>query len=100
MERPAFPVVETISRADVNFRGPVDIQAMLDYDSGQNAAIPKRDRVVQVCQSDHMFEWVHAFATTLISSEKAVIGGLTAAEHLRMWQKRIKILANPPWRQS
>ena len=43
-----------------------------------------------------MFEWVHALATILIINEKAVIGGLTASEQLKLWQNRIKILTDPP----
>ena len=63
----------------------------------QEAAIPKRDRLIQVCHSDHMFERVHALATILIINEKAVMGGLTVSERRRMWQNRIKILEKPPW---
>ncbi|CAE7277233.1 unnamed protein product [Symbiodinium microadriaticum] len=50
-----------------------------------------------VCQSDHMFTWVHALATILIINEKAFSGGLKVSEQLRMWQDRLRILAKPPW---
>ena len=86
---------------DVKYQGPVEMTAMLDHTAGpfladQEADLFKKERIVQVCQSDQMFEWVHALATILIMSEKVIIGGLTGSEQLRMWQNRIKILEKPP----
>ena len=88
--------------ADIKYQSPVDFHTMVDHEPGpsladQQAALPKRDRIVQICQSDHMFERVHALATILIINEKAFSGGLKVSEQLRMWQDRIKILSSPPW---
>ena len=63
----------------------------------QEAALPKRDRIVKICQSDHRFAWAHALATILIINDKAFNGGLKVSEQLRMWQDRRRILAKPPW---
>ena len=46
----------------------------------QENALPKRDKIFQICQSDEMFTWVHALATILIINEKAVSGGLKVSE--------------------
>ena len=75
---------------DVKYQGPVEMTAMLDHTAGpsladQVAALPKKERIVQVCQSDQMFEWVHALATILIMSEKSHYGwayGFGAAPHV------------------
>ena len=63
----------------------------------QENAMPKRDKIVQICQSDEMFTWIHALATILVISEKAISGGLKVSEQLRMWQDRMRILKKPSW---
>ena len=72
---------------------------MIDPEPGpsledQENALPKRDKSIQICQSDEMFTWIHALATILVINEKAVIGGLKVSE---VWQDRIRILKKPPW---
>ncbi|OLP96509.1 Myosin-12 [Symbiodinium microadriaticum] len=64
-------------------KGPVTVYTMVDPEPGpsledQENALPKRDKIFQICQSDEMFTWVHALATILIINEKAVSGGLKA----------------------
>ena len=86
----------------VKYQGPVTIREMMDPEPGpsledQENALPKRDKIIQVCQSDEMFTWIHALATILVINEKAVIGGLKVSEQLRVWQDRIRILKTPPW---
>ncbi|OLP79318.1 hypothetical protein AK812_SmicGene40405 [Symbiodinium microadriaticum] len=58
--------------------GPVTISEMVDPEPGPSLknALPKRDKIVQICQSDEMFTWVHALATILVINEKAFSGGL------------------------
>ena len=85
-----------------NRQGPVTIHAMIDPDPGpsfedQENALPKRDKIIQICQSDEMFTWIHALVTMLVINEKAVIGGLKVSEQLKVWQDRIRILKKPPW---
>ena len=51
----------------------------------QENALPKRDKIVQICQSDEMFTWMHALATILVINEKAFSGGpqgVRAAENV------------------
>ena len=88
--------------AGVKHQGPVTIHAMIDPEPGpsledQENALPKRDKIIQICQSDEMFTWIHALATILVINEKAVIGGLKVSEQLKVWQDRIRILKKPPW---
>ncbi|OLP94189.1 hypothetical protein AK812_SmicGene23832 [Symbiodinium microadriaticum] len=94
--------VEVDNMAVVKYQGPVTIHAMVDPVPGpsfedQANALPKRDKIIQVCQSDEMFTWVHALATILVINEKAVLGGLKVSEQLKVWQDRIRILKKPPW---
>ena len=88
--------------AEVKYQGPVTIHKMIDPVPGpsfedQANAMPKRDKLIQICQSDEMFTWMHALATILVINEKAVLGGLKVSEQLRVWQDRIRILKKPPW---
>ena len=88
--------------AGVKYQGSVTIHAMVDPEPGpaledQENALPKRDKIIQICQSDEMFTWIHALATILGINEKAVIGGLKVSEQLKVWQDRIRILKKPPW---
>ena len=92
--------VEVDTMAGVKYQGPVTIHAMVDPEPGpsledQENALPKRDKIVQICQSDEMFTWIHALATILVINEKAVIGGLKVSEQLKVWQDRIRILKKP-----
>ncbi|OLP79803.1 hypothetical protein AK812_SmicGene39878 [Symbiodinium microadriaticum] len=94
--------VEVDNMAGVKYQGPVTIHAMVDPVPGpsfedQENALPKRDKIIQICQSDEMFTWVHALATILVINEKAVLGGLKVSEQLMVWQDRIRILKKPPW---
>ncbi|CAE7023619.1 AAE3 [Symbiodinium sp. KB8] len=94
--------VEVDNMAVVKYQGPVTIHAMVDPVPGasfedQANALPKRDKIIQICQSDEMFTWVHALATILVINEKAVLGGLKVSEQLMVWQDRIRILKKPPW---
>ena len=64
----------------VKYQGPVTIYAMVDPEprpslKDQENALPKRDKNVQICQSDEMFTWVHALATILVINEKASAAG-------------------------
>ncbi|OLQ12816.1 hypothetical protein AK812_SmicGene3231 [Symbiodinium microadriaticum] len=57
--------VEVDNMAAVKYRGPVTIHAMVDPVPGpsfedQENALPKRDKIIQICQSDEMFTWIHA----------------------------------------
>ncbi|CAE7818016.1 unnamed protein product, partial [Symbiodinium microadriaticum] len=75
---------------------------MIDPEPGpsfedQENALPKRDKIIQICQSDEMFTWIHALATSLVINEKAAIGGLKVSEQLKVWQDRIRILKKLPW---
>ena len=94
--------VEVDSMAEVKYQGPVTIHQMVDpvpgpsFDDVANA-MPKRDKLIQLCQSDEMFTWMHALATILVIKEKPVLGGLKVSEQLRVWQDRIRILKKPPW---
>ena len=86
----------------VKYQGPVTILEMVDPEPGpsledQENALPKRDKIIQICQSDEMFTWIHALATILVINEKAVIGGLKVSEQLRVWQDTIRVLKTPPW---
>ena len=88
--------------AEVKYQGPVTIHKMIDPVPGPSFedlanAMPKRDKLIQICQSDEMFTWMHALATILVINEKAVLGGLKVSEQLRVWQDRIRILKKPPW---
>ena len=47
-----------------------------------------RDRIVQICQSDHM-DWIYALATITIMKEPAITAGLTATEQILMWKHRV-----------
>ncbi|OLQ10417.1 hypothetical protein AK812_SmicGene5913 [Symbiodinium microadriaticum] len=94
--------VEVDNMAEVKYQGPVTIHKMIDPVPGpsfedQANAMPKRDKLIQICQSDEMFTWMHALATILVINEKAVLGGLKVSEQLRVWQDRICILKKPPW---
>ena len=94
--------VEVDNMAEVKYQGPVTIHTMVDPVPGpsfedQANAMPKRDKIIQICQSDEMFTWVHALATILVINEKAVLGGLKVSEQLKVWQDRIRILKKPPW---
>ena len=66
--------------AEVKYQGPVTIHQMVDpvpgpsFDDVANA-MPKRDKLIQLCQSDEMFTWMHALATILVINEKPVLGG-------------------------
>ena len=85
----------------VKYQGPVTIYAMVDPEPGpslqdQENALPKRDKIVQICQSDEMFTWVHALATILIINGKPFSGGLKVSQQLRMWQDRMRILKKTP----
>ena len=62
----------------------------------QAAELSKRDMVVQIDQSDHMFEWLHALATILVMviKEKAITGGLTASERFRAMTARLMVGAD------
>ena len=68
--------------AEVKYQGPVTIHQMIDpvpgpsFDDVANA-MPKRDKLIQICQSDEMFTWMHALATILVINEKPVLGGLS-----------------------
>ena len=55
---------------------------MVDPEPGPSLknALPKRDKIVQICQSDEMFTWVHALATILVINEKAFSGGLKVSD--------------------
>ena len=94
--------VEVDSMAEVKYQGPVTIHQMIDpvpgpsFDDVANA-MPKRDKLIQICQSDEMFTWMHALATILVINEKPVLGGLKVSEQLRVWQDRIRILKKLPW---
>ena len=100
--RPWDEQVEVDSMAEVKYQGPVTIHQMVDpvpgpsFDDVANA-MPKRDKLIQLCQSDEMFTWMHALATILVIKEKPVLGGLKVSEQLRVWQDRIRILKKPPW---
>ena len=92
--------VEVDTMAEVKYQGPVTIHEMIDPEPGpsfedQENALPKRDKIIQICQSDEMFTWIHALATILVINEKAVIGGLKVSEQLKVWQDRIRILKKP-----
>ncbi|OLQ07317.1 hypothetical protein AK812_SmicGene9322 [Symbiodinium microadriaticum] len=94
--------VEVDNMAEVKYQGPVTIHKMIDPVPGpsfedQANALPKRDKIIQICQSDEMFTWMHALATILVINEKAVLGGLKVSEQLKVWQDRIRILKKPPW---
>ena len=94
--------VEVDNMAEVKYQGPVTIHKMIDPVPGPSFedlanAMPKRDKLIQICQSDEMFTWMHALATILVINEKAVLGGLKVSEQLRVWQDRIRILKKPPW---
>ncbi|CAE7450992.1 unnamed protein product [Symbiodinium microadriaticum] len=94
--------VEVENMAEVKYQGPVTIHTMVDPVPGpsfedQANALPKRDKIIQICQSDEMFTWMHALATILVINEKAVLGGLKVSEQLKVWQDRIRILKKPPW---
>ena len=83
--------VEVDNMAEVKYQGPVTIHTMVDPVPGpsfedQANAMPKRDKIIQICQSDEMFTWVHALATILVINEKAVLGGLKVSEQLKVWQ--------------
>ena len=96
------PHLEVDNMAEVKYQGPVTIHKMIDPVPGpsfedQANAMPKRDKLIQICQSDEMFTWMHALATILVINEKAVLGGLKVSEQLRVWQDRIRILKKPPW---
>ena len=57
--------------AGVKYQGPVTIHKMVDPVPGpsfedQANALPKRDKIIQICQSDEMFTWMHALATILV----------------------------------
>ena len=94
--------MEVDNMAVVKYQGPVTIHAMVDPVPGpsfedQANALPKRDKIIQICQSDEMFTWMHALAAILVINEKAVLGGLKVSEQLKVWQDRIRILKKPPW---
>ena len=85
----------------IKYQGPVTINEMIDPEPGpsledQENALPKRDKIIQICQSDEMFIWMHALATILVINEKAFSGGLKVSEQLKMWQDRMRILKKPP----
>ena len=94
--------IEVDTMSGVKYQGPVTILEMVDPEPGpsledQENALPKRDKIIQICQSDEMFTWIHALATILVINEKAVIGGLKVSEQLRVWQDTIRVLKTPPW---
>ena len=96
------PWDDPITMSGVKYQGPVTILEMVDPEPGpsledQENALPKRDKIIQICQSDEMFTWIHALATILVINEKAVIGGLKVSEQLRVWQDTIRVLKTPPW---
>ena len=76
--------VEVDSVSGVKYQGPITIHEMVDPEPGpledQENALPKRDKIIQVCQSDAMFTWIHALATILVINEKAISGGLKVTE--------------------
>ena len=77
--------------AEVKYQGPVTIHQMIDPVPGPSfddvaSAMPKRDKLIQICESDEMFTWMHALATILVINEKPVLGGLKVSEQLRVWQ--------------
>ena len=63
----------------------------------EEAALPRRDRIVQICQSGHMLDWIYALATITIMKESAITGGLTATEQILMWKHRVNSLRRVPW---
>ena len=90
------------SREDVRYQGPVETTSLVSYSVNpspeqEEEALPKRDRIVQACQSDHMLEWLHALATVTIMKEPAITGGRTASEQILMWRNRIANLSRVPW---
>ncbi|OLQ14331.1 hypothetical protein AK812_SmicGene1531 [Symbiodinium microadriaticum] len=90
--------VEVDNMAEVKYQGPVTIHTMVDPVPGpsfedQANAMPKRDKIIQICQSDEMFTWVHALATILVINEKAVLGGLKVSEQL-------KTIENTTWAEA
>ena len=73
------PKIEVETMTNVKYQGPVDVYTLVDHEPGpsledQEDALPKRDKIVQICQSDHMFTWVHVLATILIINKKAFSG--------------------------
>ena len=105
--RPPRPPTTTVvdapsSRGDVTYQGPVETTTLISYTvhpspEEEEAALPRRDRIVQICQSDHMLDWIHALATITIMKEPAITGGNTATEQILMWKHRVNSLRKVPW---
>eukprot|EP00439_Symbiodinium_sp_Y106_P016698 s5622_g2.t1 len=105
--RPPRPPTTTVvdapsSRGDVTYQGPVETTTLISYTvhpspKEEEAALPRRDRIVQICQSDHMLDWIHALATITIMKEPAITGGNTATEQILMCKHRVNSLRKVPW---
>ena len=63
-------------QVDVKYQGPVESTTLVSYDEhpspDQERALPKRDQMVQICQSDLMLEWLHSLATISVMKEARV----------------------------
>ncbi|CAE7252291.1 unnamed protein product [Symbiodinium sp. CCMP2456] len=86
----------------VKYRGPIEVTELLGYEAGpsiqsRDAEIPRRERIVQECQSDAFFDWLHALATILLFNESLILGGLKSTELTALWSRRIATLSKVPW---
>ena len=66
--------------AEVRYQGPVATDQPIGYAAGpslqdQETSLPKGERAVEACQSNQLYEWVHALATIVIIKEKVITGG-------------------------